>query len=160
MRKTLNLPPLVLVVDDDHLFGLLCARSLEKLGLQVICADSAIQAAQVTELHMQRIILMLIDVVLIRPNLRLTDGGGIPRCQDGTQVLALLEHRCPHAVCIQMSAYTSQELAENGYHVQSRLFLQKPIKPQTLRDTVRNLFPDLEVPSKPILPASDITWCG
>jgi DNA-binding NtrC family response regulator len=159
MNKTLNLPPLVLVVDDDHLFGLLCARSLEKLGLQVICADSAIQAAQVTELHMQRIILMLIDVVLIRPNLRLTTGD-IPPFQDGTQLLALLEHRCPHAVCIQMSAYTSQELAENGYHIQSRRFLQKPIKPKTLRETVRDLFPDLEVPSKPILPASDITWCG
>jgi len=159
MEKALNLPPLVLIVDDDHLFGLLCARSLEKLGLQVMCADSMVQAARLVELHSHRIVLMFIDVVLARPECRLT--GEDKTCpQDGTELLALLEHRCSNAIGIQMSAYTTQELAENGYQLQSQHFLKKPITSAVFRATVQNLLPNLTVPTKPILPPSDVTWCG
>lgn len=37
----LNLPPLFLVVDDDPMMGLLCARALGRLGVQVLVCDSA-----------------------------------------------------------------------------------------------------------------------
>jgi response regulator RpfG family c-di-GMP phosphodiesterase len=159
MVRTLNSPPFVLVVDDDHLFGLLCARSLEKLGLQVICADNTVRAAQLAELHTHRIMLMLIDVVLIDPDLRLTGEPKRPS-QDGAELLTLLKHRCPHAIGIQMSAYTTQELSEHGYHIQHQHFIQKPITPALLRSRVKTLLPDLKVSSKPILSATDIIWWG
>jgi len=91
-----------------------------------MCANSMAQAAQLVELHSHRIVLMFIDVVLARPECRRT-GEDKPCPLDGSELFALLEHRCPHAIGIQMSAYTTQELAENGYQLQSQHFLKKPI---------------------------------
>jgi CheY-like chemotaxis protein len=159
MARTLNSPPLVLVVDDDHLFGLLCARSLETLGFQVVCADNTVRAAQLAELHPHRIRLMLIDVVLMDPDLRFS-GGAKTSSRDGAKLLTLLQHRCPDAIGIQMSGYTVQELSANGYHIQAQHFIHKPITPGLLRARVQKLLPDLKIPSEPILPATDIVWWG
>jgi len=46
-----HLPPLALVIDDDHLMGQLCARTLERLGLQVVCCDTSVKAANLMQLH-------------------------------------------------------------------------------------------------------------
>jgi CheY-like chemotaxis protein len=153
----LNLPPLFLVVDDDPMMALLCARALERLGVQVLVCDSARRAAQEAERHAHRIQLFLVDVVLAAPPLRLEDRETLPEA-DGARLLSLLKYFCPEAVAVQMSAYGATELDQHGYHLEAEHFIQKPFAPATLRAFVQELLPNLKVPSRPILPASDVTW--
>jgi CheY-like chemotaxis protein len=113
MPKSLNLPPLALVIEDDHLAGLLYARALEKLGLQVMISDTRWKAIQRAELHAHRIVLMLVDVVLAPPDLQM-QGDFRGRVEDGARLLSLLKYLCPNAIAVQMFAYSLGELAENG----------------------------------------------
>lgn len=155
----LKLPPLALVIDDDHLIGTLCARALERLGLQVICCETSVQGAKLVQLHGHRIVWILADVVLAQPQSKLMGTGPI-QASDGARLLSLLKHACPNAIAVQMSAYSVTELAAKGYKVDVPHFLQKPFTPETLRTMVKQLLPNLQIPSKPILPPIDVTWCG
>jgi CheY-like chemotaxis protein len=160
MPKSLNLPPLALVIDDDHLAGLLFARALEKLSLQVKISDTRWKAIQLAELHAHRIVLMLVDVVLAPPDLQM-QGDFRGRVEDGARLLSLLKYLCPNAIAVQMSAYSPGELAENGYQlVEAQQFLQKPFTGGMLREHIQKLLPDLQMPRNPILPVSDVTWTG
>jgi CheY-like chemotaxis protein len=159
INKRLNLPSVALVVEDDHMTALLCTRALEALGLQVMCCETSLKAAKVAQLHEHRIQLMLVDVVLASPAFRLSQHRTDPE-DDGARLLSLLTHFCSEAVAVQMSAYSKQELMENGYQIEAEHFLEKPFTLTTLRTLVKTLLPDLKVPSQPILPASDVTWCG
>jgi CheY-like chemotaxis protein len=149
----------VLVVEDDHMTALLCARALETLGLPVMCCDTSLKAAKVAQLHEHRIQLILVDVVFASPEFRLTQHRTAPQ-DDGARLLALLTHFCSDALAVQMSAYTKHGLEEYHYQIEAEHFLQKPFTLETLRSLVRMLLPNLKVPSKPILPASYVTWCG
>jgi CheY-like chemotaxis protein len=153
----LNLPPLFLVVEDDPMMGLLCARALERIGVQVLISDSARRATQEAERHAHRIQLFLVDVVLAAPPLRLEDREAHPHA-DGRHLLSLLKHFCPRAVAVQMSAYAATDLDQHGYQLEAKHFIQKPFAPATLRAFVQELLPDLKVLDHPILPASDVTW--
>ena len=159
INKRFNLPPVALVVEDDHMTALLCTRALETLGLQVMCCDTSLKAAKVAQLHDHRIKVMLVDVVLASPEFRLSQHRAEPE-DDGARLLSLLKHFCGGAVAVQMSAYTKQELEENGYQIEAEHFLQKPFTLATLRSLVKTLLPNLKVPTKPILPAKYVTWCG
>lgn len=159
IKKQLNLPPVALVVEDDHMTALLCTRALETLGLQVMCCDTSLKAAKVAQLHEHRIQLLLVDVVLASPAFRMSRHPTDPE-DDGARLLSLLTHFCGRAVAVQMSAYTKQELDEYGYRIEAGHFLQKPFTLEILRTLVKTLLPHLKVPSKPILPATDVTWCG
>lgn len=158
MHTRLNLPPAALLVEDDHMMALLCARALEPLGLQVLCCNSSLNAVNVAHLHDHRIQLILVDVVLATPELRLSHNPIHPE-SDGARLLSLLKRFCRHAVAVQMSAYSRQELAAHGYEIEADNFLHKPFTPATLRRLVKTLLPDLKVPNEPIFPASEITWC-
>jgi hypothetical protein len=59
-----------------------------------------------------------------------------------------------------MSAYSGQELAEHGYQIEAEHFLHKPFTPATLRSLVKTLLPNLKIPTQPILPATEVRWCG
>ena len=59
-----------------------------------------------------------------------------------------------------MSAYAADELGAHGYQLEAEHFIQKPFTPATLRTFVQQLLPDLKVPDRPILPASDVTRHG
>lgn len=71
MATRLKLPPMALVVDDDHCIGELCARALDRLGLQVLCCDTSVKAGNVMQLHGHRIVLIVADVVLAVPGAKL-----------------------------------------------------------------------------------------
>jgi DNA-binding response OmpR family regulator len=73
-------------------------------------------------------------------------------------LLSLLELFCREAISVHMSGYTRPELITHGYHLQADHFIQKPFAPATLRAFAQELLPDLKVPDRPILPASDVTW--
>ena len=159
MNKKLNLPPAALVVEDDYMMALLCARTLESVGLQVLCCNSSLKAATVSQLHDYRIQFILVDVVLATPALRLSQNAAHPE-DDGARLLSLLKHFCRHAVAVQMSAYSRQELAEHGYQIEAEHFLHKPFSPATLRSLVKTLLPDLKIQNHSVLPATEVTWCG
>ncbi len=139
--------------------SLLCTHTLEPMGLQVLCCNSSVKAANVAHLHDHRIQFMLVDVVLATPELRLSQSHLHPE-DDGARLLSLLKHFCGHAVAVQMSAYSRQELEEHGYQIDAEHFLHKPFTPATLRTLVKSLLPNLKIPSQPIVPASEVTWCG
>ena len=109
MQKKCNLPPAALVVEDDPMMALLCAHALESLGFQALCCNTSFKAANAAHLHDYRIQFMLVDVVLATPAMRLRQTQ-IPPKDDGTRLLPLLQHVCSHAVAVQMSAYSFQEL--------------------------------------------------
>ncbi len=155
----LKLPPLALVIDDDHVMTQLCSRALEQLGVQVIGCDTSAKAADAMQLHGHRIVWILADVVLARPKSKLV-GTGTEQESDGARLLSLLKHACPAAIAVQMSGYSVEELASMGYELEVPHFLQKPFTPQMLRTMVKQLLPNLKVPSQPILPATDVTWWG
>ena len=49
---------MALVIDDDPSIGALCAAALERVGLQVICCDTSVKAANLMQLHGHRIVCM------------------------------------------------------------------------------------------------------
>ena len=119
----------------------------------------SLKAATVAQLHDYRIQFILVDVVLATPEVRLSQNH-IHREDDGARLLSLLKHVCRHALAVQMSAYSRQELAEHGYQIEAEHFLHKPFSPATLRSLVKTLLPDLKIPTRPILPATEVRWCG
>lgn len=102
---------------------------------------------------------MLIDVVLGSPGFRLTCESPA-QASDGSRLLALLMDFCQHAVAVQMSAYSRKELAEQGYQIEAKHFLQKPFSHATLRGLVQGLMPDLKLLKNPIVPCTEVTWYG
>jgi DNA-binding NtrC family response regulator len=64
MPSRANLPPLVLVVDDDPSIRELCTVALERVGMQVICCETSMKAGKHMQLHGHRIACILADVVL------------------------------------------------------------------------------------------------
>ena len=159
MTTRLKLPPLALVIDDDHFIGELCARALDRLGLQVICCDTRAKASNIMQLHGHRIVWILADVVLAPPTTKLV-GASPAQEGNGARLLPLLKYVCPSAIAVQMSAYPVAELAAIGYKVEVPHFLQKPFTPETLRALAKQLLPHLQVPSTPILHESDVVWVG
>lgn len=152
-----KLPPVALVIDDDHCTGELCARALERVGLQVICCDTSVKAGNAMQLHGHRIVFILTDVVLATPQVKLMAHGSAQE-GNGARLLPLLKYMCQSAIAVQMSAYSKTELAGMGYKVEVPHFLQKPFTPEMLRAMVKQLAPQLNIPRSLTLPADDVMW--
>jgi DNA-binding NtrC family response regulator len=152
-----KLPPVALVIDDDHCIGELCARALERVGLQVICCDTSVKAANAMQLHSHRIVCILSDVVLATPGLKFI-GASAAHEANGARLLPLLKYMCQSAIAVQMSAYSKTELAAMGYKVEVPHLLQKPFTPEALRAMVKQLAPHLNIPRSLTLPADDVVW--
>jgi DNA-binding NtrC family response regulator len=160
MTTGVKLPPLALVIDDDHLIGQLCSRALERSGLQVICCDTSVKAANLMQLHSHRIVWILADVVLAAPGTKLVSSR-TGQEGNGARLLPLLKYVCPSAIAVQMSAYSVAELAEMGYKVEVPHFLQKPFTPETLRALMKQLLPHLHIPSDPVRrDTEEVEWVG
>lgn len=148
-----KLPPMVLVVEDDLSMRELCTQALERVGIQVICCDTSVKAANHMQLYGHRVACILADVVLGTPKL-----SGSDRAHDGARLLPLLQYASPSAVAVQMSAYSLSELSLMGYKVEVPHFLHKPFTPHKLRATVNDLLPHLNIPRVLTLPADEIAW--
>jgi len=150
-----KLPPMVLVVEDDHSMRELCTRALERGGIQVVCCDNSIKAANHMQLHGHRTVCILAEVVLGSPTL----SGSDPAHEgNGARLLPLLKYVFPSTVAVQMSAYSVAELSSMGYKVEVPHFLHKPFTPEKLRATVNQLLPHLNIPRVLTLPADEIAW--
>ena len=156
-----RLPPLAFVIDGDHLMGSACARTLERLGLQIVCCDTSVKAANLMQLHNQRIVLVLADVCWPRPAQKI-QGASTSQKSNGARLLSLLTYVCPSAIAVQMSAYSLAELAELGYTVETPRFLQKPFTPEILRAIVKELLPHLHIHTSELIrrDSDEVAWVG
>jgi DNA-binding NtrC family response regulator len=159
MATSTKYPPAVLVVEDDTLIQLLISRALEKVGFQVFAAANAADAGKLAELYAHRIVLLLVDVVLAHPELRIKGQQAIPE-GDGALLLPRLHTVCPHAVAVQISAYTADELAGKGYRLEACHFLQKPFTVAKLRGLVEGFLSELPLDPDAMMPLAEIPWCG
>jgi CheY-like chemotaxis protein len=153
-------PPAVLVVEDDTLIQLLISRALEKVGFQVFAATNAAEAGKLTERYAHRFVLLLVDVVLAYPALRVEGRQTFFSEGDGARLLSTLNTVCPHAVAVQMSAYTLEELAAKGYRLEACYFLQKPFTVPKLRGLVEGFLSELPLDTDAMMPLAEIPWCG
>ncbi len=159
MPTSPKFPPAVLVVEDDTLVQLLCSRALENVGFQVFAASNTTEAVKLIDLYAHRIVLLLVDVVLGTSEFHI-GGQRRPAGGDGTRLLSTLHRASPHAVAVQMSAYTADELAAQGYHVEARHFLQKPFTIPKLRGLVEGFLSELPLNPDAMMPLAEIPWYG
>ena len=156
MPTGIKLPPVALVIDDDHSIGDLCTRALERVGFHVVCCDTSVKASNLAQLHGHRIVCILADVVLL-PGAQLT-GASAAHEGNGARLLPLLKYVCPSAIALQMSAYSEAELAARGYQLEVPHFLQKPFTPEMLRAKMKQLLPHFNIPRSLTLPADEVAW--
>ena len=152
-------PPLALVIDDDRSIGELCTHALERVGIHVICCDTSVKAATLMQMHSHRIVCILADVVLASPG-AIPLGSATAQEGNGARLLPLLKHVSTNAVAVQISAYSIAELSLMGFEVQVPHFLHKPFTSETLRATVKQLLPHLNIPRSLTLRAEEVTWEG
>jgi DNA-binding NtrC family response regulator len=152
-----KLPPMALVIDDDPCIGALCAHALVRVGLEVICCDTSVIAANLMQLHGHRIVCILANVVLATPGVKFM-GTSPAEEANGARLLPLLKYVCPSAIAVQMSAYSEADLAAMGYKVEVPHFLQKPFTPEMLRAMLKQLAPHLNIPRSLTLPADEVAW--
>lgn len=159
MPMSTKYPPAVLVVEDDTLIQLLISRALEKVGFQVFAAANTAEAGKLTGLYAHRFVLLLVDVVLGYPALRIKGQQTLLE-GDGARLLSRLHAVCPHAVAVHMSAYTPEELAAQGYCIKARHFLQKPFTVAKLCGLVEGFLSELPLDQDAMMPLAEIPWCG
>jgi DNA-binding NtrC family response regulator len=152
-----KLPPMALVIDDDHDISHLCTRALERVGVHVMCCDNSMKAANLTQLYGHRIVCILADVVLAMPSATRKSNSPAPE-GNGARLLPLLTYGCPSAIAVQMSAHSVAELAPMGYEVKVPHFLQKPFTSEKLRAMLKQLLPHLNIPRTLTLPADEVMW--
>ena len=114
-----NVPPLVLVVDDEPLVLQLVSRMLDAAGFRVVTAATAIDA------------LDLLGTLHPGPNLVLTDVRMDP--VDGASLARLVRHARPGLPVLFMSGYAPDLEALPGP------FLPKPFTTEQLVGAVRDL---------------------
>lgn len=115
----------VLVVEDEPGVRRLLKLILEKAGFEVVAAASSSEANAALEEFGNSFDTALIDVVL--------------RGESGRVVADGVRAACPDCPIVFMSGYTDDQLLRHGIRQSEHLFLQKPIKPDLLIETVREL---------------------
>ncbi len=115
----------ILVVDDDVVIRKLLERNLTKLGYNVITAENGLDAQKMIKANPEEIDLAIIDIML--PDL------------SGDQVVDAVRDLAPHIRFIMISGYPDSERVKDSMRDIRQAFLQKPIHPKALANTIRQL---------------------
>ncbi len=113
----------VLLVEDEPELLSMGKMMLEKLGYDVLSADSPCKAMRLVEEHAGRIHLLLTDVVMPEMN--------------GWELAEQLLAKKPGMKCLFMSGYTADVIANQGILKKNVQFIQKPFSMQDLAGKVR-----------------------
>ena len=108
----------VLLVEDEPELLNMGKTMLEKLGYDVLSADSPCKAMRLVEEHAGRIHLLLTDVVMPEMN--------------GWELAEQLLAKKPGMKCLFMSGYTADVIANQGILKENVQFIQKPFSMQDL----------------------------
>jgi two-component system, cell cycle sensor histidine kinase and response regulator CckA len=129
----------VLLVEDEEAVRGVAQRMLERYGYRVLVAQNPGDALLVSELHDQRIDLLLTDVVMPRMN--------------GAELASRFLTRWPQLKVLYMSGYTDASVVARGVLESDVPFLQKPFTSDQFARKVRSvldgdaLLPGAELPS-------------
>jgi CheY-like chemotaxis protein len=148
--------PTALVVDDDPQILLVCSRSLQRCGLNMLTASGLTSAKNVAT-DRRRVVLLIVDVLLREPTFRLP-GQETEKAGNGIEALPILQQQYPRAVPLIISAYSKDELIAEGHDPRDVAFLQKPFDPPALRQTVQALLPELVADSSESAETGDDAW--
>lgn len=114
----------ILVVDDEEALRRVTARILTKAGYEVITAGSGAEALALCE--SRAVELVITDVVMPK--------------MTGSELVALLEERCPGVAVIYTSGYTNDTVVKHGVASEHVRFLAKPYAASVLLDLIRKVF--------------------
>lgn len=115
----------VLLVEDDAALLRMAKMMLEGQGYTVLCASSASEAIQISEIQSEEIQLLLTDVILPEMN--------------GNELSRLLQKRYEKLKVLFMSGYTANVIARDGVLDDGVHFLQKPYSINELLSKVRKV---------------------
>ncbi len=108
----------VLLVEDEEAILQLGTSILERLGYQVLAAQSPAQALDIAKEHGQTIALLITDVILPEMN--------------GRELSQRILEICPHLKTLFMSGYTANVIAHQGVLDDGMNFIQKPFSKNDL----------------------------
>ena len=115
----------ILLVEDDNSILKLAQRLLERLGYQVLSARKPSEALTIANDHLEKIQLLLTDVVMPEMN--------------GRELADKLLSVKPDLKCLFMSGYSSDFIAHRGVLDRDLNLLSKPFTSSSLAIAVRNL---------------------
>ena len=115
----------ILLVEDEAMILNFCAKTLNKLGYQVLKADSPHQALSVANRHGSKIDLLLTDVIMAK--------------MSGKELADALQRDFPSLKIVYMSGYTANVIAHHGILDEGVMFLQKPFSREALAQKVREV---------------------
>lgn len=137
-----QIPPTVLVIDDDLAIQKLAADALRAEGYKVLVASDFPEALHVADGHEAVIDVALIDIMLPSGN-----GIGLAR--------ALLAKR-PNIQVLYTSGFNADSIqAVQHEAVPNGGFLEKPFLPRILVERVRTMVPLKQTPASSIDPVAD-----
>jgi signal transduction histidine kinase/CheY-like chemotaxis protein len=113
---------IALLVDDDDMVRQVCARMLERLGFEALCARSAREAIAFAEERGEGIAIAVVDLSM--------PGG------DGVQCFEGLRRVRPELPVLLASGYAELELEERFKELGFAGFIQKPYRFQTLSEKI------------------------
>jgi PAS domain S-box-containing protein len=114
----------ILLVEDEQTILHAAGRMLESLGYQVLATSSPREALRLAEERKDRIRLVLTDVIMPEMN--------------GPDLVRQLLERHPDLVCLYMSGYTANLIAEQGVRDDGVNFIAKPFSRNGLARKVRD----------------------
>jgi CheY-like chemotaxis protein len=115
----------VLLVEDEHAVRLLGGLALRSAGYNVLEAEDGEEAWKVCEEHLDKIDLLVTDVVM-------------PRLS-GPQLVDRVTCLRPSLKVLYCSGYTDDTVVRHGVQEEGIAFLQKPFTPSVLRRKVHQL---------------------
>lgn len=115
----------VLVVDDDIVIRKLLEKALTKLNYKVLTATDGHEAEQIIQADPEQIDVAIIDIIL--PDV------------SGTEVVEAVRDLAPHTKFILISGFPESRIVKDSMRDTRQAFLQKPIQPSILSQTIRQL---------------------
>ncbi len=114
---------MILVVDDEEIVRRVTKMMLESVGFTVLMAQDGLEALEVFRRRADEIVLVVLDLTM--PNL------------DGEETLRELLRIRPNVKTILSSGYNEQDLTDRFAGKGLSAFIQKPYRPDQLRERVR-----------------------
>jgi DNA-binding response OmpR family regulator len=122
----------ILVVDDDPSIRLLCTRSLNLAGYDVLEAAGSSEAMALYAAATEPIDLLLIDLFLPPPDFQLNSAGTQYPRVNGHQLLCQVLSLKRQVRALFVSSHPYAGLASQGMAIRREQFLEKPFSVETL----------------------------
>jgi CheY-like chemotaxis protein len=150
----------ILVVDDDPSILTLCSRRLQTEGFHVLQANGSSEALQLCSQHKGDIHLLVTDLLLPPPGLQMAAAkNSFPRTHGQELVHRVLKLK-PQTRVLLISAYTNEELREQGIEKGGLPFLPKPFSTDALLQGVRGALagPPIALPKMHDENGKEVEW--